>query len=330
MALSRDTLLELLACHSTPGEESEVREVLERAWRKAGLRTQRLGEYAICASTAAKRRAPVMLIAAHMDSPGFSADVAPRPGSAAPAARLTPLGHPAFAGARAAGVLATRSGKSPVTIHKQRRSDGTFSYRCTPAPGTRLPTDLLHGDRVCFASAPEMKDDLIHAPFLDNRLGCWMLAELAGRIPAWRSRYPIVLGATSGEELGGFGASVLARHVQPDVAIVIDATYEALDQGVRLGAGPVLTLSDASVLLSRATRDRVRGIFADAKIPLQTEVYNYSGTDARAFPHQGLVAPVLPLLLPTRGNHSPRETADLRDADRLLDGLAVLAERFSR
>ena len=164
------------------------------------------------------------------------------------------------------------------------------------------------------------------APFLDNRLGCWILAELAPRLAGWKSRYHVVLGATACEEFGGFGASVLARQVQPDLVIVVDATYEAPGQNVRLGQGPVLTLSDASVLLSPARRDQVRVILAAAHVPLQTEVYNFSGTDARAFPHLGLACPVLPLLLATIGNHSPRETADLRDASQQLTAIACLAQ----
>jgi putative aminopeptidase FrvX len=57
---------------------------------------------------------------------------------------------------------------------------------------------------------------------------------------------------------------------------------------------------------------------------LQTEVYNYSGTDARAFPHQGLPAPVYALLLPTRGNHTPTETAHVADLHAWLDLLHAL------
>ena len=46
---------------------------------------------------------------------------------------------------------------------------------------------------------------------------------------------------------------------------------------------------------------------------MQTEVYNYSGTDSKAFPHQGLPCPVLPILVPTIGNHGPAEEVDCRD-----------------
>ena len=54
--LAPNTLLELLACHSTPGDEDEVRAVLERAWRQAGLRVSRLGDYAVYATTNRARR----------------------------------------------------------------------------------------------------------------------------------------------------------------------------------------------------------------------------------------------------------------------------------
>ena len=332
------TLLELLACHSTPGDEVEVRAVLARHWREAGLRITHDSDYALAATAplptrrakpSAKqdgKRQPVLLIVAHMDSPGFSVDRLPA--NRTGAAGLTRLGGAAFAARRVDGVLKTRAGHTPVTIRRQRRPDGEFDYTCAPATGTRWPEELCHGDRVCFACQPVCSGHRIAAPFLDNRLGCWVLAELALQLVAWNSRYRIVLGATACEELGGFGASVLARHVQPDLAIVVDATYEAAEQNVRLGRGPVLTLSDASVLLSPARRDQVCALLAAAGVPLQTEVYNFSGTDARAFPHQGLACPVLPLLLATTGNHSPRETADLRDADRLVAAIACLAREF--
>ena len=320
--MNRDTLLELLRCHATPGDEAEVAAVLARIWRRAGLVVTRLGDYALAASAPRTRRAPVLLIAAHMDSPGFAVDRLPSAPRAA--AGLTCLGRPAWSGRCAAGVLKTRAGRLPVTI-RTRRQRGGADFACTPVAPAAWPADLAHGDRVCFAAAPEFAGDRVAAPFLDNRLGCWLLAELAGRIGGWRTPWRVVLGAAGTEETGGFGAAVLARHVQPGLAIVLDATYEAPAQGVRRGGGPVLTLSDASVLLPPARRDRVRGLLAAAGVPLQTEVYNFSGTDARAFPLQGLACPVLPLLLATTGNHTPRETADLRDAAALLDALEVLA-----
>ncbi len=326
----------MLACHSTPGDEAEVAAVLSAAWRAAGLTVRAAGSHALIGrlgSRGAPRR-PVLLITAHMDSPGFAVDrLHLRPAHATRANRkqvvgLTRLGGAAFVGRTAAALLKTRAGSYPVIVRRAVGAPGCEpDFRCEWDSGARdRPVGLAHGDRVCFAPRAEFEGDLVRSAFLDNRLGCWMLAELARLAPRWHSRFQVVLGATGSEELGGFGATVLAQHVQPDLVIVLDATYVAPDQGVALGGGPVLTLSDASVLLSPARRDQLAAIFLAAGVPLQTEVYNYSGTDARAFPRVGLAAPVFPLLLPTTGNHSPCETANLRDAQALMAGLHCLAE----
>lgn len=335
MLLPVATLRELLDCHATPGDEAEVRASLERSWRAAGWRPRRLGDYAVTATppAAAPRRAATLLICAHMDAPGFAVDRLPPaaglPGEHGGVWGLTTLGGANFEGASAAGVLKCAAGRLPVTIRKgaAHGSRGPlFACRADAGAPPALLAAVRHGDRVCFAGRPRLSGHRVCAPALDNRLGCWLLAALPSLAASWRPRCRLVLGATACEELGGFGAPVLARAVQPDITVVLDATYEAAAQRVRLGGGPVLTLSDASVVLSPARRDAVAAIFASAGVPLQTEVYNYSGTDARAFPHQGLTGPVLPLLLATRGNHTPCETADLRDAEALANGLRALAE----
>jgi putative aminopeptidase FrvX len=260
-----------------------------------------------------------------MDSPGFAVDRLPAAaGARRNRAGLTRLGGAAFAGLETPGVLKTRGGKTAVILRKKARPDGEPEFACVPPHGS-LPADIRHGDRVCFACQPALRGDTLTAPFLDNRLGCWLLMELAPRLRDWRTPWQIILAATGSEEFGGFGASVLAGQVRADLVIVLDATYASREQQVDLGGGPVLTLSDASVLLTPERRDQIMDRLAAAGIPLQTEVYNFSGTDARAFPRMGQTCPVLPLLLPTTGNHSPCETADLRDADHLLAALLHFA-----
>ncbi len=311
---------ELLQAHSTPGDEAQVATILEREWRAAGLVVVRHGHYAISARPATARPgAPTLLICAHMDSPGFIVERRHDDGWG-----LVTLGGAHFDGDRTPGRLKTRQGILPVDILKLAGQDEDGQ------PGYRLagePPGLCRGDRVCFAASLEQTPDgLLAAPFLDNRLGCWALVELARRAEQL-GELNWVLGATACEEMGGFGAPVLARAVAPDAVVCLDATYEDVGQEVRLGGGPVLTLSDASVILAPATRDRLLATFAAAGLPLQTEVYNYSGTDSRAFPLAGLPAPVYALLLPTRGNHSPHEAADLADLEPWLAGICLIARQ---
>ncbi len=322
----------LLGCHSTPGDEGEVRAVLESVWRAAGWSVTRHGDYAVSAGhPAAGADKPVLLICAHMDSPGYSVDrvcgvACDKPGRVR--FGVTELGSPEFGGAAVPAVLKTRAGTFQGMIVKlasgAEEPDLAFEMEATLAAGA----GVRPGDRICFTPSADESGTLLRAPFMDNRAGCWMLARLAAEAPLWQANYRIILGAASAEEMGGTGASVLAAQIRPDLAVVLDTTYESEEQDVRLGGGPVLTLSDASVLLAPATRDRVIDLMARAQAPLQTEVYNFSGTDAKAFPRVGLSCPVLPLLLPTRGNHSPCEVADARDLEAWLTAIRVLAENF--
>ncbi len=325
-------LQRLIACHSTPGDEGEVRDVLEASWQSAGWRTARLGDYAVTArAPSGAFGRPVLLVCAHMDSPGYSVDrLAPAAGAGPAGVRfgVTELGGPEFSGETAPGLIKTRQGRFPGTLRRVAAPDAETDIRFELDAAAAAQADVRHGDRVCFAPRCTRKGPLLQSPFLDNRLGCWALTRLAAEARAWQTRYDLVLGATANEELCGFGARVLAAQVRPDLVLVLDTTYESEAQGVRLGRGPVLTLSDASVLLSPQTRDHVLAILARAGVPVQTEVYNFSGTDARAFPQQGLPCPVLPLLVPTRGNHSPCEAADERDLESWLPAIRAVAENY--
>lgn len=324
----------LFSAHSTPGDEGEVFSLLGESWRAAGWSVAAHGPYAISArlvpsgqknGAPRNRPRPVLLVAAHADSPGFIVDGLPARG--ARSCGIATLGGPGLGDLkRARAVVKTRAGKFPATV--SRASGGDGEWRCSWKAGEE-PAGLALGDRVCFAPSLSRDGDQIKSPFLDNRLGCWLLALVAKEAASWRSRFDIVLGATSNEEFTGFGAAVLARQVAPDAVIALDATYENQRQRVRLGGGPVLTLSDASVVLSPSRRDSVAAIVEEAGAPLQFEAYNFSGTDARAFPRAGLPCDVLPILLPTRGNHCPEETADLRDAAALLSAIRALAEAKS-
>lgn len=317
-----DDLRALVDCHSTPGDEDEVAHFLRAAWTAAGWTVSLHGRSAVSARPSRHRaRQPTLLVCAHMDSPGFSIEHI-----GAEITSVISLGKPDFAGPAAETVLKTRDERVWLVLQRQEFELGRATYWMPTLPGTRP------GDRLCFHGSLDLAaDGGLTGPFLDNRLGCAVLCELARRLASTATGVNVVLGATASEEMCGFGAPVLAQAIQPDMVICLDATYDSPEHGVCLGGGPVLTLSDASVLLGCRERDRVLEFAASAGIPLQTEVYNHSGTDARAFPRAGLPGRVYPLLLPTTGNHSPQEGAQASDIEALVSLLgAVCAPRAWR
>ncbi len=325
-----EQLKKLTAAHSTPGDEGEVADILKEIWKGAGWRVAAHGSYAISAHKrgALGKKRPRLLICAHMDSPGFIVD---RPHWTVLQQRniaqvhIITAGSPNFKNLETPGRLKCRNGVFSGVIRKvaaQEEEEPEYLFETSVEMAER--SDLCIGDRICYADSFSIEEGLITASFLDNRIGCWMLARLAGLASGWNKRCDIVLGAAGAEEMTGFGAQVLAAKVRADSVIVLDATYEAREQGVRLGDGAVVTLSDNSVLLSPEVRDRIMGIMERSKVPIQFEAYNYSGTDCRAFPMQGSSATVLALLLPTRGNHSPQESAHIEDLKHWEDAIKAL------
>ena len=311
---SLNCLFDLLKCHATPGDEDEVAALLLNAWHAAGWKTQLLGRYAVTAvrePDGVSVDIQTVLVCAHMDSPGFIVQSINDDGSA----NAVNIGYPHFEEENVAVIVKQPDGRkfsATLCNHSEQQPE----YPLTAS------SPLMRGDRVCYAAAPSVHDNVIESPFLDNRLGCYALCEIAKSIQS--SNLRIMLAATSGEEFTGFGASVLAAHCKPDLVICLDATYAEEEQNVLIGNGPVLTVTDKSVLLGQKTVESIKRHCAEWNIPLQTEIYNFSGTDARAFPSQGVTAPVLPILIPTTGNHTPLETAAMQDIEALNDLLFKL------
>ena len=309
-------LLNLLRCHSTPGDEDEVRSYLTSRWDKAGLKIKQHGQYAVSARlNKPDKSAPTILVCAHMDSPGYIVEQIYDN-----KLKIIKLGGPYFSSESVDGVIKTKSGKVKIRIERYQDDDLKEHYLIDHQ------SSVDHGDRVCFDADPKIDaQGLVVSPFLDNRIGCSILCDLAAD-KDFLTDVPgnLVLGATACEEVGCIGAMVLAKAIEPDFVICLDATYENLQQNVIMGEGPVLTLSDASLILNPKVRDKIRDLMQRNDIPLQTEVYNYSGTDAKAFPLVGLHCPVIALLIASTGNHTPREMASTHDILTLTRAIKVM------
>ena len=311
------TLKHFCALHATPGDEGEVFEALLTRWKAQGLDTRRIGNYAVVAEPGERKKADTVLLLAHADSPGFIVQSVLSPTQL----EVLALGgvHPTH---DAALILKTSKGKVPAQL-KAASEDWTRTMPLTVTLETPC-TEVQKGDRLCWATAWEETETEIRSPFLDNRIGCALIADWYETNAHRFATMNVVLAASAMEEVNGFGANVLANAVHADLVLVLDITYTDEKQAIRMGQGPVITLSDASVLLSPTLRDRL----LQAPVPLQTEVYNYSGTDARAFPAQGIPTPAIPVLIPTEGNHSSCEIlhpADLNAWPAALEAVAQAA-----
>ncbi len=312
-----ETLQALCSLIATPGDEGAVFEFLVQRWQAQGLDIRRLGAYAVIATPGERKKSDTILLTAHADSPGF---IVCEEGSTTECKVVTLGGIRPKTSQR----IATPHGDIGTLHFDDDEAVWTSHDPITVRFETPLAHPLLKGDRLAWAPSWTYKDGIIETPFLDNRAGCAILADWYEKHAHLLADVNVILAVTAMEEVNGFGAAVLAKHIEADAIIALDATYANEAQGVDLGKGPVVTLSDASAILSPALRNRLLA----CGVPLQTEVYNYSGTDARAFPMQGCTAPVVPLLLPTTGNHSPVEKAAYADYAAWPQAIAAVARKL--
>ena len=137
------------------------------------------------------------------------------------------------------------------------------------------------GDHIAFDSEyRELSETMVRGKAFDDRAGCAMLVELLQGEP-----YAVdVVGAfTVQEEVGLRGAKVVARHYQPDLALILEGTTAhdvpnpladidddlVPNPGCRLGYGPALTVMDKSMIVNPRILNFIRETATANDIPYQ-------------------------------------------------------------
>ena len=307
-------LKELVFKHSTPGDEEAVFSFLRGKWEDSGWTVRTLGGKALAARSPNWREGhPSVLICAHADSPGYIVQslVSDNEGIA------INLGGPHI----------SRNGEAVSIKGRDGKIFGGRLYEpCDGQMKVSSAKCLERGQRICWKPVFKDEGDYLVAPFLDNRFGCFLLHCLSD-CPCDCN---VELAVTGTEEFLGFGAAALAANAKPDLVLVLDVTYVDEAQQVLFGKGPVVTVCDKSIALNRRQLEALHGLCREWGVPLQEEYYNYSGTDAAAFGKAGHCCPVLPLLLPTEGNHGSREKLCKADVLNLMELLTKIIENLER
>jgi putative aminopeptidase FrvX len=170
---------------------------------------------------------------------------------------------------------------------------------------------------------------------LDNRMGGFMIAEVARLLKEQKVKLPFGLYITNSvqEEVGLRGAEMIVERIRPDVALVTDVTHDTqspmmnkVQSGdVACGKGPVLSYGPAvhNNVLKKIVAAAERG-----KIPFQrAAVSRATGTDTDAFAYGAAGVPSALISLPLRYMHTTVESvakADVENVIRLI--LATLKE----
>jgi putative aminopeptidase FrvX len=161
---------------------------------------------------------------------------------------------------------------------------------------------------------------------LDNRIGGFMIAEVARMLKANKVKLPFGIYFTNSvqEEIGLRGAEMIAHHIKPDVAIVTDVCHDSstpmmnkvMNGDLACGKGPVLSYGPAvqNNLLKHIIKQ------ADAnKIGFQrAAVYRATGTDTDAFAYSNAGVASALISLPLRYMHTTVEMVHKEDVESVI------------
>ena len=161
---------------------------------------------------------------------------------------------------------------------------------------------------------------------LDNRIGGFMIAEVAHRLKKNKKKLPFGLYIVNSvqEEIGLRGAEMMAARIRPDVAIITDVChdtqspmYKKMEQGdQRCGEGPVLTYGPAvqnnllNFIIEVAGKNEIK--FQRAAATRAT------GTDTDAFAYSGQGSAAALISLPLKYMHTTVETVSYEDIEAVI------------
>ncbi len=182
----------------------------------------------------------------------------------------------------------------------------------------------------CVITYPDeffiLNNDKFVSRALDNRIGGFMIAEVARLLKENNKKLPFGLYVTNSvqEEIGLRGAEMITQRIKPNVAIVTDVTHDTTTPMIekktngltKIGAGPVITYAPA-------VQNRLRSLLIETaeekEIPFQRAASSrMTGTDTDAFAYSnGGVASAL-ISLPLRYMHTTVEMVHREDVENVI------------
>lgn len=190
------------------------------------------------------------------------------------------------------------------------------------------------GDYIAFDSAyREFGEGNVKAKAIDDRVGCAIMAELI----KYDYENDIYFAFTTQEEIGVRGATIVARRIQPEVAIMLEATTCADTAGcepheyvTELGKGPAISIMDRSGYSDRELNKFIVKVADENKVEYQYKKTGMGGNETRAYQTAALPCKTAAISLPTRYLHSPVSCAKLSDIEKMYNLVKAICENIHK
>lgn len=173
----------------------------------------------------------------------------------------------------------------------------------------------------------ELNEKYLVGRALDNRIGGFMIAEVARRIKENKIDLPFGLYVVNAvqEEIGLRGAEMIAHKIKPDVAIVTDVThdtnspmYDKITSGdISCGKGPTICYGPA---VQNNLLDMIIDVAEKNKIDFQRRASSRStgtDTDAFAYSNEGVASALISI--PLKYMHTTVEMCSYEDLEKTID-----------
>ena len=175
-------------------------------------------------------------------------------------------------------------------------------------------------------------EDSFYGAYLDNGLGCFVVAEIAkilAKSPLKNIR--VLYTIATHEEIGRFGATAIAGELKPDVLIGSDVNHD-YDAAPGLGAkrmNPLTMGKGFSITKGAITSEQLNTIVETAcmaeGIPYQMDFSGRdTGTDAMAAALAGFDAAATSIGFPIRNMHTISETGHTADVLAAIHGMVAV------
>jgi putative aminopeptidase FrvX len=176
------------------------------------------------------------------------------------------------------------------------------------------------GDPVSLFRDPIVTDRAVTAPYLDDRLGVYVLIETLRAARDVPSEVFAVISVQ--EEVGVRGAITSAYGIEPDVGVALDITLAldvpGTDKAQRVttaGLGASIGVMDAMSISDPRLVRHFKQVADEGKVKYQAEVALAGGTDAGAMQLSKAGVAAITISVPVRYVHTANEMALTEDID---------------
>ena len=347
MPSSKDLLAQFSLAAGVPGSEGDVRRLIRQhlagiadfSYDKSGsILCRRIGGL----------DAPRILLAAHTDEVGFLVRFVTSDGFV----KFHPIGgwweHTLLA---QRVVIKTAKGDVPGVIGAKSVHHLTPEERNRVQDIRNMFIDVGANDKAeameVFGIMPgdaivpqsefvEMKNPrLVSGKAFDDRAGVALFVEALTRLAGEMLPNAVYAVGTAQEEVGSRGAETAVDLINPEVAIVLEASpaddtpgFSKDEQQGVLGKGAQIRLFDPSMIPNRKLVEFVLKTARELKIPYQSAVRINGGTDARQIHLHARGVPTIVIAPPVRYIHSHVSLLHLDDYEQTLRLLLELLRRL--